>query len=58
MTKKIFSLGDTIAIKGINCVAKKFEYSSLLEGWSVVFDTPAGNELILALFYVEEALGV
>lgn len=58
MTKKLFSLGDTIAVGDVNCVAKRFEYSALLEGWSVVFDTPTGNELKLALSYLEDVLGV
>ena len=58
MTKKIFSLGQTLVVGGIECVATKFEYSSLLGGWAVTFNTPNGDELQLSLSYVEKALGV
>lgn len=55
---KKFSLGDTIVVGGIKCVAREFRLDALFEGWTVVFDTENGNEMQLLLSYVEEALGV
>jgi hypothetical protein len=58
MTKKIFSLGQTLVVGGIECVAREFRLDAAFEGWTVVFDTPNGDELQLSLSYVEKALGV
>ena len=55
---KIFSLGQTLVVGGIECVAREFRLDAAFEGWTVVFDTPNGDELQLSLSYVEKALGV
>ena len=54
MSKKVFSLGDTIVVGGIKCVAPEFRLDAAFEGWTVVFDTESGNEMQLSLSYIEQ----
>jgi len=58
MTKKLFSLGQTFVVNGVEWTGREYRLDAAFEGWTVVAVNGNNQEAQFSFADVEKALGV